>query len=75
VPLVLASCGTRRVGELLWLCFRAPLDARAVPTLRVRSALLCEKFDDQINMVQMEYAGRRGSALFTPGDPAKPLLR
>ena len=45
-----------------------------VPTLRVRSALLGEKFADQIDLVQAEYGGRRASVPFTRGDRAKALF-
>ena len=69
-----ASCGTRRVGELLWLCLRTTIDPRTMPALRVRSVLLCEKFADQINLVQAEYGGRRTSVLFTRGDRPKALF-
>lgn len=74
-PLSYMPCGSRRVGELLWICLRAPVpDGLDVTALRVRARLLCERFADQINLVQTEYAGRRRSLLFTRGDAAKPLI-
>jgi len=41
--------------------------------LRVRVALLFDRYDDQINIVQVTYHGRRVSLLFTRGDASKPL--
>ena len=40
---------------------------------RVRSAILCETFRDQVNIVQASYGGRRQTLLFTPGDGPKTL--
>ena len=40
---------------------------------RVRHSVLCERFDDQVNIVRATYAGRSASLLFTRGDGAKAL--
>jgi len=40
---------------------------------RVRAALMCERFPDQVNIVRATYGGRTASLLFTRGDPAKAL--
>jgi hypothetical protein len=40
---------------------------------RLRHTLLCERFADQVNIVQARYGGRSASLLFTPGDAAKQL--
>lgn len=71
-PLAIAWCGLRRTGDLLWLCLRAPV-AQGLSGLRVRVALLFDRYADQINIVQASYAGRRAALLFTSGDAAKPL--
>jgi hypothetical protein len=69
-PIALRSCGVRRTGDLLWLCLEGatpqPLDA-----LRVRSAVLCDLFDDQVNVVQGTAGGERRSLLFVRGDGYK----
>jgi hypothetical protein len=70
--LVTAWCGIRRTGDLLWLCLRAPA-AQGLSGLRVRVALLFDRYADQINIVQATYGGRRVALLFTSGDEAKPL--
>jgi uncharacterized protein DUF6702 len=69
-PVTLEWCGSRRVNDLLWLCVRA---ARAAPpsTLQLSDQMLCELFDDQINIVQTVSGEKHTSALFTKGDRAK----
>jgi len=65
-------CGGRQAGDLIWLCLRGRV-ASAPSGLRVSSRILCDVFDDQINIVQAAYGGRKVSLLFTPGDEAKQL--
>ena len=71
-PLALRSCGIRRTGDLIWLCLEAPT-SQPLASLRVRDAVLCDLFDDQVNVVQGTIAGQRRSLLFVRGDRAKPL--
>lgn len=68
----LAWCGRRRVGEVVWLCLRAPL-AGGLAGAGIRDRLLIDRFEDQINIVQATYDGRRVSLLFTPGDGERRL--
>lgn len=70
--LAVHTCGTRRTGDLLWICVEASTAGGLAP-LKVRNAILCDLFDDQINVVQGTIAGARRSVLFTKGDKAKPL--
>jgi hypothetical protein len=67
-----ASCGGKRVGDLMWLCFRGALSGGA-SGLHVGSQILFDTFRDQINIVQASYAGRHVNLLFTPGESAKAL--
>ena len=71
-PIAAHSCGTRRTADLLWICVEAPSTGGLAP-LKVRNAILCDLFDDQVNVVQGTMAGSRRSVLFTKGDKAKPL--
>ena len=71
-PLVVHSCGTRRTLDLLWICVEASSPGGLAP-LKVRNAILCDLFDDQVNVVQGTAAGSRRSVLFTKGDRAKPF--
>ena len=70
--LALRSCGTRRMGDLLWLCLEGQV-ARDAGVLQVRNAMLCELFEDQVNVVQGAVGGTRRSLLFVRGDRFKPF--
>ncbi len=70
--LTLAWCGTRRTGDLLWLCLRAPAP-NGLAGLRVHARLLFDLYADQINIVQARYGAQHVSLLFSRGDPPKPL--
>jgi len=71
-PVSLASCGDKRVGDLMWVCLRAPAPGGPVG-LRVAHKVLFDLYADQINIVQAAYGGRRISLLFTRGDGSKRL--
>jgi hypothetical protein len=71
-PLVLHSCGVRRTAELLWVCVETAT-TEALGTLRVRNAMLCDLFEDQVNVVQGTVATERRSLLFVRGDSFKAM--
>ncbi|HEV7992811.1 MAG TPA: DUF6702 family protein [Gemmatimonadaceae bacterium] len=66
------SCGVRRTGDLLWLCLEAAT-TQPLASLRVRNAILCDLFEDQVNVVQATVAAERRSLLFVRGDSFKPV--
>ncbi len=70
--LPLSGCGLRRTQDLLWLCLRTRA-AGGLAGVRVHARMLLELYEDQINIVQASYDGRRVSLLFSRGDPPKPL--
>jgi hypothetical protein len=70
--LPLRSCGTRRLGDALWLCLQADV-VRDAGALQIRNAMLWELYEDQINIVQNVVGGARYSLLFTRGDGFKAL--
>jgi hypothetical protein len=72
-PLALSWCGSRRAGDLLWLCVRAA-SAAPLSALKLSDQMLCEQFDDQINIVQSVVRQKRASMLFTKGDGAKSAM-
>ena len=59
--------GLRRTGDLMWITMRVP-SVRALRGVKLASTLLFESFDDEVNIVQTTYDGRRHSMLFTAGD-------
>lgn len=65
-------CGIRRAGEVYLLCLESPASS-GLAGLKVRAAMLCELYDDQVNVVQGVVAGARRSLLFTRGDGVKTL--
>jgi len=71
-PLPLVWCGVKQTADLLWLCLRAAAP-RGLAGAGVRVALLFDRYDDQINIVQASYAGRKESLLFARGDGLKRL--
>ncbi|CAN5915173.1 hypothetical protein BH11GEM2_BH11GEM2_04250 [soil metagenome] len=72
VALPLRSCGVTRSADVLWICVEAAAPA-GLASVMVRNAMLCDQFEDQINVVQATYGGSRHSILFTRGDRLKPL--
>lgn len=65
-PLPLAWCGSRRTGDVLWLCVRAAAPG-GLSGLRLVNRALMELFADQVNIVMADYGGRSESMLFTKG--------
>ena len=68
----LVFCGWTRAGDLVWLCFRGSAP-NGLEGFFVTSHLLFDLYDDQINIVQASYGGRKSTLLFTPGDRAKAI--
>jgi hypothetical protein len=66
-------CGVQQTGAVLWLCLRGHLD-HGLEGVRVADRVLNDLFDDEINIVQIENAGRKTSAVFTRKDVAKVLI-
>jgi hypothetical protein len=69
----LSWCGSRRAGDVLWLCVRAT-NVAPPNALELSDQMLCELFDDQINIVQAVSGTRHASMLFTKGDGAKSAM-
>jgi hypothetical protein len=71
-PIALHSCGTRRSADLLWICLEGTTP-ESVRELRGRNSILCDLFDDQVNIVQAVAGTDKHSVLFTHGDGLKRL--
>jgi hypothetical protein len=71
-PIVLRSCGTRRTGDLLWICLEGTT-REVANEIRGRNTILCDLFDDQVNIVQLSFGAEKHSVLFTRGDGLKRL--
>ena len=70
--LPLRSCGVKQTADLLWLCLEA-VTSQPLETMRVRNAMLCDLFHDQVNVVQGTTANGRRSLLFVRGDSFKSM--
>jgi hypothetical protein len=66
----LASCGSKAVSDLTWLCFHAAA-ANGPSGFRVAHKILFDLYEDQINLVQSAYNGKKQSLLFVRGDGLK----
>lgn len=71
-PVSMQSCGIRRTAELVWVCVEASAPG-GLRGMKVRSGILCDLYDDQVNVVQASVSGARKSLLFIKGDAAKAL--
>ena len=72
IALPLRTCGVTRSADVLWICVEATAPA-GLASVMFRNAMLCDQFEDQVNVVQSTFAGSRHSLMFTRGDRAKPL--
>ncbi|MEO8633643.1 MAG: DUF6702 family protein [Gemmatimonadales bacterium] len=71
-PATLALVGTRIDGDITLVTLRAALP-HGLAGARVRQAMHMELFEDQVNVVRIEYGEHRTSLLFTPGGSARSL--
>lgn len=71
-PIPLSPCGSKPVGDLMWLCFRAAAPA-GLAGIQVTHRVLFDLYADQINIVQAINGGKRISLLFTRGDGLKTI--
>ena len=71
-PVRLAWAGAERTGDVIVLRLRGEVPGGLVGA-RVTSLVLCERFEEQVNVVRAEYAGRTTTLLFTRGETAKVL--
>ena len=70
--LSLRWCGVKRTADLLWLCVSVP-SVNTLSGATVMNGVLLERFPDQVNIVQAQYAGRRQSMLFSRAEAPKRL--
>ena len=71
-PIPIRWQGAQQTGDMMLLQLRAKLEG-GLDHARILSALLWERFPDQVNIVRASYGGRTVTLLFTRGDPAKTL--
>jgi hypothetical protein len=69
-PVRLAWVGAERTGDVVLLRLRGEVPG-GLAGARVTSLVLCERFEDQVNVVRAAYAGRTTTLLFTRGETSK----
>jgi hypothetical protein len=71
-PVRLTWTSAQPAGDVILLRLRAEV-AGGLAGARVTTLVLCERFEDQVNVVRAEYAGRTTTLIFTRGETAKAL--
>jgi uncharacterized protein DUF6702 len=71
-PVRLRWAGAEATGDVILLRLRGDAPG-GLAGARVTSLVLCERYEDQVNVVRAEYAGRTTTLLFTRGATAKVL--
>jgi hypothetical protein len=71
-PVRLTWAGAERSGDVIVLRLEGAVPG-GLAGARVTSLVLCERFQDQVNVVRAEYAGRTETLLFTRGETSKAL--
>lgn len=71
-PVRLTWTGAEPAGDVILFRLRGEVPG-GLAGARVTSLVLCERFEDQVNVVRADYAGRTTTLLFTRGETAKAL--
>lgn len=71
-PVRLTWAGAERSGDVIVLRLEGTVPG-GLAGARVTSLVLCERFQDQVNVVRAAYAGRTETLLFTRGETSKAL--
>jgi hypothetical protein len=71
-PVRLEWRGAELTGDVLLLRLEAALPG-GLARARLTSLILCERFEDQVNVVRASYGGRSETILFTRGETSKAL--
>lgn len=68
--LPLKWCGSRRVGDLMFICLsgRMPGGLRGI---RIRYSILSDLFPDQVNLLQISTDSGKQTLLFTPAETTR----
>lgn len=71
-PVRLAWVGAERAGDVIVLRLRGEVPG-GLAGARVTSLVLCDRFEDQVNIVRAVYGSRTATLLFTRGEASKAL--
>jgi hypothetical protein len=71
-PVPLRWQGAERTGDVILLRLEAAVPG-GLAGARITSLVLCERFEDEVNVVRASYGGRTETMLFTRGETSKAL--
>lgn len=72
-PLAYTFVGAEQEADVVWIYLEVPLKTETLSHLYVRNAVLQELFDDQMNMVNLDYKGKVSSMLFQKQDGTRKM--
>ncbi len=71
-PVRLRWAGAERAGDVVLLRLEGTVPG-GLAGARITALVLCERFEDQVNVVRAAYGGQTTTLLFTPGETSKVL--
>jgi hypothetical protein len=71
-PVRLAWAGAERAGDVIVLRLQGEVPG-GLAGARVTGLMLCDRFEDQVNIVRAVYGSRTATLLFTRGEASKAL--
>ncbi|MDX5419139.1 MAG: hypothetical protein LPK09_07970 [Hymenobacteraceae bacterium] len=72
-PLRHTFVGAEQEADVVWVYLEVPLKTEALTHLYVRNVVLQELFNDQMNIVNLDYKGKVSSNLFQKNDGARKM--
>ncbi|MBB6612268.1 hypothetical protein H7F15_14555 [Pontibacter sp. Tf4] len=70
-PLKQHFVGSEAEADVVWIYFEVPVQAASLSQLYIRNAVLTELFDDQMNILNLDYKGKMHSSLFRKDETSK----
>ncbi|WP_299704310.1 DUF6702 family protein [uncultured Pontibacter sp.] len=65
--------GSEQEADVVWVYFEVPLQTKELTHLYVRNVVLQELFNDQMNIVNLDYKGKISSNLFQKSDGTRKM--
>jgi hypothetical protein len=72
-PLRHTFVGSEQEVDVVWVYFEVPLQTKELTHLYVRNVVLQELFNDQMNIVNLDYKGKISSNLFQKNDGTRKM--
>jgi hypothetical protein len=72
-PLKQRFVGSEEDADVVWMYFEVPVQQASLSQLYIHNAVLTELFDDQMNIVNLDYKGEMHSMLLQKSDTSKKL--